>query len=204
MLRWCYVVATWIAEGCQRPNRTSQRSSSALSKQKAWFGKCRESTRTLSAAGNEKLPPANVSLQRSTMGRLKEKKQLTHSAGTFWWYAKTLRIPNEKQHHVKIHVETQYIIPFSNDLWCPPRNSNGEKTHTKKTCCDGQKTTSTSTGQKKLIRHCNTSCMKWTALKIPILPQWNTDFSQSQWSRLTSYRRTYSPWRNVYILTIPF
>ena len=134
----------------------------------------------------------------------KRKKQLTHSAGTFWWYAKTLRIPNEKQHHVKIHVETQYIIPFSNDLRCPPRNSNGEKTHTKKTCCDGQKTTSTSTGQKKMIRHCNTSCMKWTALKIPSLPQWNTDFSQSQWSRLTSYRRTYSPWRNVYILTIPF
>ena len=136
MLRWCYVVATWIAEGCQRPNRTSQRSSSALSKQKAWFGKCRESTRTLSAAGNEKLPPANVSVQRSTMGQLKQKKQLTHSTGKFWWYAKTLRIPNEKPHHIKIPVETQYIMPFSNDLWyitkCAPRNSNGEKKNTKK------------------------------------------------------------------------
>ena len=50
-----------------------QGSSSALSKQKAWFGKCRESTRTLSAAGNEKAPPANVSVQRSNMGRLKQK-----------------------------------------------------------------------------------------------------------------------------------
>jgi len=60
-----------------------QRSSSALSKQKAWFGKCRESTGTLSAAGNEKLPPANVSVQRGTMGRLKQKKQLTHSTGKF-------------------------------------------------------------------------------------------------------------------------
>ena len=79
----------------------------------------------------------------------KRKKQLTHSAGTFWWYAKTLRIPNEKQHHVKIHVETQYIIPFSTDLWyitkCAPRKSNGEKRTQKQTCYHGPSTNSTST-----------------------------------------------------------
>ena len=50
---------------------------------KTWFGKCPESTRTLSAAGNEKLSHAYVSVQRSTLEQLKRKKQLTHSAGNF-------------------------------------------------------------------------------------------------------------------------
>ena len=102
--------------GCQRPNRTSQRSSSALSKQKAWFGKCRESTRTLSAAGNEKLPPANVSVQRSTMGRLKQKKTADSQHWEILMICKNANNYNEKQHHIKIPVETQYIIPFYNDL----------------------------------------------------------------------------------------
>ena len=35
-----------------------QHSSSALCKQKAWFGKCLECTRTLQGVGNEKLPAA--------------------------------------------------------------------------------------------------------------------------------------------------
>ena len=73
--RFCVTCSTrGIAESCQRPNRASQRSSCALSKQKAWFGKCRESTRTLSAAGNEKLPHTYVSVQRRSMERLKRKK----------------------------------------------------------------------------------------------------------------------------------
>ena len=74
--------------------------------------------------------------------------------GTFDCYAKTLWITNEKQHHIKIPVETQYIIPFSNDLWyktkSPPRNSNGENESTKKTKMWGSITDFNFDGRKKI------------------------------------------------------
>ena len=99
-------------------------------------------------------------------------------------------------------METQYIIPFSNDLWystkCAPRNSNGENKNTKKTILWWSIIDFNFDGRNKLIRNWKTLTMKRTTWKISILPQWNTVFPPIQWSWLTSSRGTSSPCR-IYI-----
>ena len=78
----CYVAVTCVpldavrfAKSCERPHWTSQHSCCALYQQTPRFGKCLKSTSSFSKAGNEELPQAKLSVQGSTLGRLKERKK---------------------------------------------------------------------------------------------------------------------------------
>ena len=140
LLRWCYGDATLLLRGLQKvvSDPIEHRNVLAvhyLNKKPGLESVVKALARFRQLAIKSCRQPTLV-IKEAPWDGWNRKKELTHSTGKFWWYAKTLRIPNEKQHHIKIPVETQYIIPFSNDLWyitkCAPRNSNGEKKNTKK------------------------------------------------------------------------
>ena len=166
MLRWCYVVNVPI-------EHRNVLAVHYLNKKPGLESVVKALARFRQLAIKSCRPPTLVFKEAPWDGWNRKKTQLTHSTGKFSWYAKTLRIPNEKQHQIKIPLETRYIVPFSNDLWyitkCAPRNSNGEKKSTKKDMLSSSIYDFNFDGRKNMIRNWKTSNMKWTTSKISIL-----------------------------------